>query len=53
MNNSNWTLKFSRTGREAYGYDVVFDHKDPDRHAWVVVVFGLGLIVGMTLGFLL
>lgn len=49
MNNSNYTLRFSRTAREAFGHDVTFDD---DRHARfgllaiVALAFALGVMVG-------
>ena len=46
MNNSNYTLRFSRTGREAYGYDVSFNDKS-DKLVWGLFVFGLGFILGL------
>ena len=46
---SNWTLRFPRTSREAYGYDVEFDRRDPNKNAWVLVIFGFGLLLGFLL----
>lgn len=48
MNNSNYSLRFSRTSREAYGDWVRFepDHHWAEPYLWVGVVFGLVLLVG-------
>jgi len=48
MNNSNQTLKFSRTSREAYGHFVRFEpeHHWSEPYLWAVGVFAIGLIVG-------
>jgi hypothetical protein len=47
---SNWTGRFARTSREAFGHQVEFDRHDPDRLVGVVVgvciVFVLGMLVG-------
>ena len=47
---SNWSLRFPRTSREAFGYQVDFHRHDPDRLVGVVVgvlcVFVLGMLVG-------
>ena len=49
MNNSNFTLRFSRSAREAYGHDSDFDRKNPDSFAWLAFVFGIGLLLGILL----
>lgn len=51
MNDSNWTLRFPRTAREAYGHDIKFD----DEHfgykwAGVFVAFVWGIVVGLWFG---
>jgi cytochrome c-type biogenesis protein CcmH/NrfF len=48
MNNSNYSLKFSRSSREAYGHQVRFE---PDHHwaepwLWAVCLLGLGFMAG-------
>lgn len=49
---SNYTLRFPRSGREAFGHDVSFDgaHPDPDRlvgYAFLVLaIFLAGVFVG-------
>jgi hypothetical protein len=48
--NSNWTLRFPRTSREAYGYEVRFEKRNPDRivviACAILAAFLTGLIVG-------
>lgn len=47
--NSNWTLRFPRTSREAFGHEIKFAD-DPDRlvgHVCIVLAsFMLGMMVG-------
>lgn len=47
---SNWSLRFPRTSREAFGHQVEFDRHDPDRlvgHAIAaLLIFTLGLMLG-------
>jgi hypothetical protein len=49
---SNWSLRFPRTSREAFGHQIEF-REDPDKLVGHVVaacvIFVLGLIVGGTL----
>jgi hypothetical protein len=52
MNNSNHTLRFSRTSREAYGFQARFE---PDHHwaeplIWVGAVFLFGTLFGLWIG---
>jgi len=49
MNNSNQTLRFSRTSREAYGYFVRFepDHHRAEPWLWALALFVLGFIAGV------
>lgn len=50
MNNSNQTLRFPRTYREATGFDAHFPRRNPDKYVgWAVLlvcVFVAGLLVG-------
>lgn len=50
--NSNWTLRFPRSSREAYGHQIGFDdgHKRSDLIVLLLMVFALGFIVGLTVG---
>lgn len=51
MNNSNQTLKFSRTSREAYGYQVHFiDTQARDTTILVGVVLAFLFVLGFVLG---
>lgn len=49
MRDSNWTLKFNRTAKEAFGHDVEFEsaYRDFDRGVFWVSVFALGFIFGV------
>lgn len=50
MNNSNYTLRFSRSAREAYGTDIEFgDQKNVDMPVIGVCIFGFGVVVGLLL----
>jgi hypothetical protein len=46
MNSIHWTLRWPRTSREVYGYDVQFEQ--PKSYTWlyVALAFVLGLIIG-------
>jgi len=48
MNNSNQTLRFSRTSREAYGGWIQFepDHHWAEPYLWIGSVFGFGTLFG-------
>lgn len=48
--NSNYTLRFPRTYREATGHDCNFNHRDPDRLVGVVVLVLCAFVVGMMVG---
>jgi len=52
MNNSNQTLKFSRTSREAYGEWARFepDHHWLEPYLWVGAVFLFGTLFGLWIG---
>lgn len=47
---SNYTLRFPRTGREAFGHDCHFERHDPDRLVGFAIaallIFTLGLMLG-------
>lgn len=50
MPDSNYTLRFNRTARQAYGHDVDFresEYTDFDRFVFFVMVFALGFILGV------
>lgn len=49
MNDSNWTLRFPRSAREAYGHQIKFDQHEHNRSAWLLIVFTLGLLLGALL----
>jgi len=51
MVRSNYTLRFPRTSKEAYGHFVKFE---PDHHwaepwLWVAAIFGLGFLAGVVI----
>ena len=47
MTNSNQTLRFPRSAREAYGHDIDFgDHHRGDRWVGYVAIFIAGLMIG-------
>jgi len=46
MRDSNYTLRWNRSAREAYGYDVSFKEKNPDRWVAWVAIFAAGFICG-------
>jgi hypothetical protein len=41
---SNYTLRFNRSAREAYGHDVQFK-KDPDRIVWIAALIGIAFVI--------
>lgn len=47
---SNYTLRFPRTGREAFGHDCHFERRDPDRivgySLLALALFLAGVLVG-------
>jgi hypothetical protein len=49
MRDSNWTLRFNRSAREAYGHDIVLDDDHDSIVAWVFV-FVWGFIIGFVSG---
>ena len=51
MNNSNYTLRFSRTSREAFGHQVHFEtSRKADRYVLAVAIVAIAFIVGMIVG---
>lgn len=44
---SNYTLRFPRTSREAYGHDAKFRRHDPDKYVFVAVLIALAFVAGM------
>lgn len=50
MNDSNRSLRFSRSSREAYGYQIRFERENTkDIVAFIVSIFLLGVILGSLL----
>lgn len=49
MADSNYTLRFNRSAREAYGHDIQFtpDHSTGDWVVGLVVAFAFGFITAM------
>lgn len=47
MKDSNQTLRWNRSAREAYGHDIDFSDHNPDIPVWYVTLFVLGFITGM------
>jgi hypothetical protein len=47
--NSNYTLRFPRTSREAYGYDIELGRQNPDRFGFLVYL-ALAFLFGLLLG---
>lgn len=47
MHDSNWTLRFPRSSKEAYGHQIRFDEEHTSFAPWLVVVFFLGLTLGL------
>ncbi len=51
MNNSNFSLRFSRSAREAYGHDVSFhDHSKMDRIVFIACAIGAAFVIGLMVG---
>jgi hypothetical protein len=48
--NSNFTLRFPRTSREAYGYQINFHKADPDRYVFIACLIGAAFLIGMMVG---
>ena len=48
---SNYTLRFNRSAREAYGHDVQFSDADKwDRRVLLVAIFCGSFVVGLMVG---
>ena len=50
MNNSNWSLKFPRTYREATGCECEFDTYNPDKWVGIIGVLALVFVLGFLAG---
>ena len=46
MQNSNWTLRFPRTSREAFGYSIQPEQHQGNKWAGIAAVFAVGLLIG-------
>jgi hypothetical protein len=46
MKDSNYTLRFNRTARDAFGHSLEFDENRGDRWVGYVAIFIAGLLVG-------
>lgn len=47
---SNYTLRFPRTARQAFGHDVHFDDANPDRHVGMAVLVCCAFVLGLLIG---
>ena len=50
MTNSNFTLRFPRTYREATGQDANFEKRDPDKIVFAVCAILAAFVTGMIVG---
>jgi hypothetical protein len=48
--NSNWSLRFPRTSREAYGYCVSFNTHNKDRMVFIACAILAAFMAGFMLG---
>ncbi|HMW88228.1 MAG TPA: hypothetical protein PKD65_19560 [Nitrospira sp.] len=48
--NSNYTLRFPRTGREAFGHECHFHRRDPDRMVGIAILILCVFVAGMMVG---
>lgn len=48
--NSNYTLRFPRTYREATGMDFHFERRDPDRMVGIAILILCVFVAGMMVG---
>jgi hypothetical protein len=48
---SNHTLRFNRTSREAYGHFIEFEHAHHRLEAWIYIsaIFAIGVLCGVLL----
>ncbi len=49
MNRSNYTLRFPRTGREAFGHECEFK-RNPDRHVGIAIAMIYAFVAGLLVG---
>ena len=52
MRDSNWTLRWNRTSKEAFGHDVDFhdsSYNEFDKFVWWITIFAIGFIAGVLL----
>ena len=47
MNNSNYSLRFSRTAREAFGHSLEFDNRRGDKWVGWAAIFIAGFLIGL------
>ena len=47
---SNYTLRFPRTGREAFGHECHFEGDKGDRLVGFICAVGIAFILGLALG---
>ncbi len=51
MNDSNRTLRFSRTSREAFGHQARFEKdRDADKYVLIVSVIAIAFVLGFLAG---
>ncbi len=50
LNHSNWTLKFPRSSREAFGFQIQQERHKGDLVVGVGAVFLAGLFIGLLIG---
>lgn len=50
MNNSNHTLRFPRSYREATGMDAHFERRDPDKFVGIALVLIFTFMLGLWAG---
>lgn len=50
MKDSNWTLRWNRSSRDAYGHWIEFeDASKKDRYVFYIALVALGMIIGSTI----
>lgn len=50
MKDSNYTLRFPRTSRDAFGYQIQFEKRDPDKLVGIALVLIFTFLAGMWAG---
>lgn len=50
MNNSNYSLRFPRSYREATGFDAHFEQRNPDKIVGIVCALLTAFVLGMMVG---